>query len=191
MANKIIFPVTATETKTCKKCHEVKPLFEFHNYKNERGEPCKRGACGKCVYEDVRAWRIANPEKYKDLNKRIGARVRSDKRRSRDRRLKNKFGMSIEDYEKQFGAQGGVCKICKNTERALTPAGVPRNLAVDHHHESGQVRGLLCHSCNFLLGRIENVGIVEFANYLGDKSNWLPFRASPYILNGEKRQWET
>lgn len=50
------------------------------------------------------------------------------------------------EYERMFVAQGNVCKICGN---ACT---TNRRLAVDHDHETGKVRGLLCHRCNRGLG---------------------------------------
>jgi Recombination endonuclease VII len=51
-------------------------------------------------------------------------------------------------YPELFEAQGGVCAICGK------PPG-ERALHVDHDHETGQVRGLLCYSCNTKLGWLE------------------------------------
>lgn len=59
------------------------------------------------------------------------------------RRLK-KYSLSIEEYEKLLLAQEGVCAICKQTGT--------KQLAIDHDHETGKVRGLLCSSCNTGLG---------------------------------------
>ena len=51
--------------------------------------------------------------------------------------------------------QGGVCAICKRPER---PVGgkEPKRLSVDHDHDTGQVRGLLCKWCNSGLQYLEN-----------------------------------
>lgn len=64
-------------------------------------------------------------------------------------RLK-KYGLSEEDYERLLAEQGGVCAICEEP-----PSGRWKRLAVDHDHETGEVRGLLCITCNTLLGRLE------------------------------------
>jgi hypothetical protein len=56
-------------------------------------------------------------------------------------------GVSEEEYEKMFDSQLGACAICKRPQKELK-----RALAVDHSHESGKIRGLLCDNCNRLLG---------------------------------------
>ena len=56
-----------------------------------------------------------------------------------------KYQLTEADYQQMTDVQRGVCKICK------TPP-TKRRLSVDHDHDSGSVRGLLCHKCNFGLG---------------------------------------
>lgn len=53
--------------------------------------------------------------------------------------------MDLEFFNTLFEVQGGVCAICKRT----------RKLNVDHNHETGAVRGLLCHGCNTTIGALE------------------------------------
>lgn len=69
-------------------------------------------------------------------------------------KLANKYGITHEQYEEMFQAQGGLCAICGNP-----PADPGTNhgfrLKVDHDHETGVVRGLLCNSCNLRLGWVE------------------------------------
>ena len=73
-----------------------------------------------------------------------------------------KYGITKEEYERLLTDQNGVCAICHEPEQ------VWQGLSVDHDHETGKVRGLLCHKCNPLLGYArDNVNILENAiNYL-------------------------
>lgn len=55
--------------------------------------------------------------------------------------------MTEADYSEILSAQGGLCAICRDA-----PEGKRSLLFVDHCHTSKQVRALLCHRCNVLLG---------------------------------------
>lgn len=55
-------------------------------------------------------------------------------------------------------AQEGVCKICLEPESALSGKGGVRALCVDHDHQTGRVRGLLCVRCNAAIARFEELG---------------------------------
>lgn len=66
------------------------------------------------------------------------------------RRIWERYGLSKEDYEALYEAQGGVCYICKRA------TGRRRKLAVDHDHKTGYVRGLLCSPCNNILAHIRD-----------------------------------
>jgi hypothetical protein len=59
-------------------------------------------------------------------------------------------GLDPETYEAMLLAQGGVCAICKQPP---APGG---HLDIDHNHETGQLRALLCRGCNVGVGRVEN-----------------------------------
>lgn len=77
--------------------------------------------------------------------------------------LKNTFGLSLERYKEMHAAQGGVCAICNRPETG-NRYGKTRLLAVDHCHETGMVRGLLCSSCNPMLGYAkDNIAVLEKA----------------------------
>lgn len=69
------------------------------------------------------------------------------KQASRNGRIKREYGVDIRWYEETFKAQNGVCAICsKPQEEGIA------SLAIDHNHETGAVRGLLCRACNRGLG---------------------------------------
>lgn len=82
--------------------------------------------------------------------------------------MKSNYGLTKEQYEELLEKQGGVCAICGQPEMRTTKAGVAMLLHVDHCHNSGKIRGLLCHKCNSALGLfMESSEILSSAvNYL-------------------------
>lgn len=71
---------------------------------------------------------------------------------ARKAQLKRRYGLSAETYDHMVALQEGVCALCKKTE---TCAG-KKHLTVDHCHATGKVRGLLCHRCNMIIGKIKD-----------------------------------
>ena len=67
-------------------------------------------------------------------------------RKTRDRYLRATYGISIELYEAMLTYSGGKCWICGGKSGG-------KNLAVDHNHRNGRVRGLLCKRCNTTIAR--------------------------------------
>ena len=76
-----------------------------------------------------------------------------------------KYGLEPEQYKEMHKAQQGKCAICKEEPKTK------RGLHVDHDHETGKVRGLLCHGCNVALGSFkEDVTLLNKAiEYLRSK----------------------
>ena len=66
-----------------------------------------------------------------------------------------KFGITPEQYDAMLKEQGGVCAICREPETGRNRAGAV-SLAVDHDHETGLVRGLLCNTCNRGIGLLKD-----------------------------------
>jgi len=62
----------------------------------------------------------------------------------RERHLVRKYGVSLERYAEMLKAQDGRCAVCRAPERGV--------FNVDHDHATGRVRGLLCNSCNRMIG---------------------------------------
>jgi hypothetical protein len=111
-----------------------------------------------------RAWRAANLDRAKELNRKWQAQNR-EKTRANARRfaarnpgygrmsaLRRLFGLTVEQYEVMHQAQRGLCAVCKRPETSLHQSGNVRRLAVDHDHDTGAVRELLCHDCNIGMG---------------------------------------
>lgn len=77
------------------------------------------------------------------------------RRGSRKHELK-KFGMIEADYTKLLEKQNYVCAICKKPETVKLKSGQVKCLAVDHCHDKGHVRGLLCYACNVGIGLLKH-----------------------------------
>jgi hypothetical protein len=94
---------------------------------------------------------------YKDINLRnekLRAKWKNDPKfraATRNRQLKNIYGITLEDYNNMFESQKGCCITCKRHQSTLS-----KSLVVDHCHVTNVVRGLLCDYCNRLLGNYEN-----------------------------------
>lgn len=75
--------------------------------------------------------------------------------------LKRLYGLSEEDYNAMYAAQNGCCAICRKLSKTV--------LHVDHCHETGRVRGLLCFPCNTSIGRLGDrlESVLAAAEYLG------------------------
>ena len=82
----------------------------------------------------------------------------------KDRELKKVFGISIEDYLALLKSQDHKCLICRVNCQVLIGNRAKKNktgrvvvaFVVDHCHETGKIRGLLCDRCNLLLGQAED-----------------------------------
>lgn len=103
-------------------------------------------------YIRVEKWRKENPDKW------------------RDGILRRNFGISLIEYNEILLKQNNVCSICKKPEKDIyKKTGILKNLAVDHCHNAElkgimKIRGLLCASCNNILGRCnDSIEILESA----------------------------
>jgi hypothetical protein len=104
-------------------------------------------------------WREKVAVKREDeTQKEYAARYQKETRRLypdriRNWRVKSKFGLSVQEYDAMYAAQGGVCAICKRQETGKSRGSdATKLLAVDHDHKTGKVRALLCAQCNQALG---------------------------------------
>lgn len=88
-----------------------------------------------------REWKRRNPERAREV-------YRASQKRYRER----KIGLPIGEYDRLFETQNGLCAICRRPGTVDTRYGVVRTLDVDHDHETGKIRGLLCNTCNKGLG---------------------------------------
>jgi hypothetical protein len=152
-------------TKKCRICQELKPLDGYYRaagmadgYRSECKE-CNLAARARRYREEpgfqqrdiarVTRWRTEKPEKYAEQRRQWKA---SGRQAAAFRRwyLKKTYGLTTSDYDAMLGEQGGGCAICGVAE----PEG--QSLHVDHCHDSGTVRGLLCFRGNAGLGQFDH-----------------------------------
>jgi hypothetical protein len=149
--------------RTCKHCLEVKPVSDFKQVTTNRKKPVSCVVCEKKRLASIAGEkRSKNPDYYKKIRNKYYQNSRH--RVAADQRAK-KYGVSADEYLRMGEEQGWVCAICGLPEIAQR-SGRVMSLAVDHCHETGRVRGLLCGNCNTGLGKVERVGIEKFAAYL-------------------------
>ena len=117
--------------KHCPCCKTDKPLSEY----TKKGVDKLQSYCKPCARQKTNEYRRT---KYSP-----------DKKRASD--LKFKYGITPEDYNRMFTAQGGCCFICERHQSEFK-----RKLAVDHCHKTHKVRGLLCDNCNTALGKLDD-----------------------------------
>jgi len=132
--------------KFCTKCNKEYPAtIDFFPV----ALSCKDNlhpSCKKCHSDYHRNYRQKNPEKIRQLN------------------LKRFHGpQGVELWNKFFNEQSGCCAGCKKHQSVLK-----RNLSLDHDHETGKYRGLLCNKCNFAAGDgKEHIQVLKnLVNYL-------------------------
>jgi len=130
--------------KECKKCHQILGLDNFIKHKGMKDG--LRNACRSCE--------ASYRHEYYKLNKnKICAYSRKwhkeNPRAVKSSKLKQAYGMTVEEYDKMVLDQDNRCKICgsENTNNKTQT-----RLCVDHCHTTGKIRGLLCDNCNKSLG---------------------------------------
>lgn len=127
---------------------------------------------GKKLY--MRAWYKKHPNYMKEWHKKHPEHAKASKERfyakypggraehRRAAALKHNYDLSVEDYEKLLRKQRGLCAICREPE-SVTYKGKGRRFNVDHDHNTGQIRGLLCMACNCKLSTIEDTVFLKLA----------------------------
>lgn len=111
------------DEKMCARCETVKPASAFWK--------CKRNGLQSYCKDCSMAY---EKQRYPAGTPKPGKRARE---------LRQKYDLTEAEYSAMFERQGGRCLICDVKKGRLD---------VDHDHETGQVRGLLCHRCNTAIG---------------------------------------
>lgn len=150
------------ELTECCECHLALPLSEFCKRKSKKNGTNSR--CRICHSGQRKSW---DQEAVKASGKRWRERT-GYKQKSKPRpyskqtyayNIKQKYGISIEERDVIAAKQGHKCAICGVPEMELNSS-----LAIDHCHQTGTVRGLLCKQCNLGVGNMkDDVNILKNA----------------------------
>lgn len=120
--------------RNCKRCG----ADDWYHYDNSNVSAC--APCQLRRAKEEKPWRGKPPRSPED---------------TRRHQLKHNYGITVEEYDELFEIQEGACAICGRTDNGVNQHG-PMRLAVDHDHETGEVRGLLCNRCNTALGLLDD-----------------------------------
>ena len=134
-------------------CKQVNPqsLDSFYIYKRDN---TPRGKCKSCYSEDSKIWGKNNKEKRKSIYRKYYS---NNVEHAKIYCLRKKYwpNLSLEaaknEYNKLLEQQNSACKICRRSEQNKRNNKISE-LAVDHCHKTGEIRGLLCGNCNKAIG---------------------------------------
>jgi hypothetical protein len=126
--------------RLCTKCNKEKDPTLFHKKKGSADGYSR--TCKSCDYEVVKKSRIKNPDTHTDYC------------------LKQKYNISLEEFRKMESSQNYSCAVCGTKPEY--------RLCVDHRHDTGKIRGLLCRSCNKAIGQLGDKpeSLLKAYNYL-------------------------
>jgi len=148
--------------KKCTKCGELKDKSEFSKNKNTKDGLMRW--CRVCNYAQTYAWQKNNKERYNANARRREKEVYTTEKRHA-KHLKKMFGITGDEYQEKLNSQSGVCAVCGKEEVVHAKNGKDmKRLAVDHDHNTGEIRGLLCSNCNAAIGYFKDeISIIERA----------------------------
>jgi hypothetical protein len=170
--------IVGTETWVCKKCKKEKPLTAF--YRNRKMPSGRQQPCGECVkavtrsyyaknkamcLDKCKAYRLKNIDRIKEQQKQY---YHKDRMAYRLRARYMKFGITPEAFLGKLNELNFRCEICGEEEGDKWDGFLlidgKKPLAVDHDHNTGNYRGLLCRRCNKAIGAFgDSIELLEKA----------------------------
>lgn len=150
----------SADPKVCGACGELRSSGEF--YKDMTRADHLSPSCKSCIKRDRLSYYERNKDQikarvaaYQKANPEVQARSVAKRRANGKRRLadvRQRYGVSEEQYAEMMERAGGVCEICGRVPSEVSKKGA----CVDHCHDSGKVRGILCAPCNAGIGSLQD-----------------------------------
>lgn len=138
-----LIPIVIMKTKICTKCKNEKTENSF--YKSKVHKDGLYPYCKSCATEYKR-----NEYKKWSVEQRRKARESRTPEQRRKYSLKQLYGLTVADYKELWEYQEGKCAICGGVNKS------GKELFVDHNHQTGKIRGLLCMHCNHAIGKFND-----------------------------------
>lgn len=157
------------ETKVCTKCGKEYPATTEFFYKKSKDKDLLLWECKSCNKTTCKKYREENKDiiyhkrkKYREENReKIKKHLESTKDKRRVNKITKQYRVTEEFLQEIMNNQLGCCAICN--ESLVSPSSAA-SYHIDHNHTTGEVRGLLCSKCNFLLGfALDNKDILSSA----------------------------
>jgi len=160
------------DLKTCRKCGASKPATVEYFYRHSKSKSGLTPRCKPCVNEDnkksyrrrlaespekVRAQAAARMrrhywrdiERSREKSRAAAARARKDPARREKINMRKRAGgagITPDEFDRLLRSQGGMCRICGTTSPSGRDGSAGWN--VDHCHQTGRIRAILCNACN-------------------------------------------
>ena len=156
------------------KCDQHNPQDVSQFYKDTRFKDGLRSRCKSCMAKAASEWSQKNPEKIKESGKLWKSKNRKKVKQIQENWHKNNplrgkanylvqywpkltASQALDAYQALVESQGNKCAICNCAEtRKDSRSKKIKDLAVDHDHTTGLVRGLLCGACNTAIGLLRD-----------------------------------
>ena len=135
--------------KICSECNKYKPIGEF--YKNRFNKSGYSHCCKKCV-SVIR-------KKYPNHRSK-----ESQSKQNMIKRASKRGFKSASDLENFIQSKNSRCEICGMT-REFSKKFFKKDLCIDHCHSTNKNRGVLCISCNFAVGHLNDDPIRAYNTY--------------------------
>lgn len=177
--------IVPSELRACRTCGKLQPASEYYVRSKYRCKSCHRKAARERGLQNSSRFKQGNlsdvpevlkcsicrnvkpiSEFKKNKHNPLGHQRQclhcykfAQSRNTRSSKLA-KYDLTIEQYDEMLKQQDGRCAICKQLPKD------GRYLLVDHDHQTGKTRALLCDSCNARLGYLERITLIELENFL-------------------------
>jgi len=135
----------------CIYCKKDKQANDFNTFRGKRNKTCRECRVKNNLWysQDLDGRKTKAKEHYQKIKHKV-AQYRSDLR------LNRKYSLTREDWNTILTKQNNKCPICDCEFGKIKPC-------VDHNHQTGKIRGLLCRECNLSLQVIEDIEFVKKA----------------------------